>query len=61
MKSRPLIDRLALVIILINTLLMLAGVIALRYDQTRQDTEHWSPGPPPAFVDPFRTYREPIV
>ena len=61
MKSQPWIDRLTLGIILINTLLMLAAVVALRYDQTRQGTEHWSPGPPPAFLDPHRAYWEPLI
>lgn len=60
MKSQDLIDRFTKLIILINTLLMLVGVLGLRYDHTRRDTGHWSPAPPP-FDDPFKTYRQPLV
>ena len=59
MKTQRSIDRLTKVIILINTLLMLVGVVAIRYDHVRESTEHWSPPQPPSAVDPFSTYHQP--
>jgi len=61
MKTQPSIDRLTNVIILINTLLMLVGVVAIRYDHVRESTTQWSPSQPPSSVDPFSTYRQPLL
>ena len=61
MKSQHSIDRVTKVTILINTLLTLAGIVAFLYDHTGRDTGHWSPVPPPPFVDPFKTYHEPLI
>jgi hypothetical protein len=61
MKTQSSIDRLTKVIILINTLLMLVGVVAIRYDHVREPTKHWSPSQPPSSVDPFSTYRQPLL
>jgi hypothetical protein len=45
-------------IILLNTLLLLAGLLAFRYGRIQEGTGHWSP-PPPPFSDPYKVQRLP--
>ena len=47
---------LATLIMVINTLLMLAAALTFRYE--RQGSGRWSPTPPPPAVDPFGTYQQ---
>jgi hypothetical protein len=46
-------------IMLLNTLLFLAGFVAFRWAAAESGTGHWSP-PQPPFADPYGTYLEPI-
>jgi hypothetical protein len=48
----------ARLIILLNTLLLLAGLIAFRYSRLQDGTGHWSP-PPPPLIDHFKVHRLP--
>jgi hypothetical protein len=57
MKSRSW-NQFARVIMLINTLLLLAGILAFRYAYSQVETGHWSPSSPP-YVDPYSSYRQP--
>ena len=60
--SRPrVVDRVGKAIMFINILLLLAGVLAFRHSHTFQAGDgHWSP-PPSPYVDPYRSYFEPVL
>jgi hypothetical protein len=61
MTSSHLLDRVAVPFMLINILLLLAGVLAFRYSHSLKAGDgHWSP-PPPPYVDPYHSYFEPVL
>jgi hypothetical protein len=50
-------DRVTLVILLINTFLLLAGAGTHWYERTQTGTAEWSRPAPPSPVDPYRSLR----
>jgi hypothetical protein len=44
-------------IIIINSLLMLAGLFVVRYERARLGAAQWTPPAPPAQVDPYQHRR----
>jgi hypothetical protein len=44
-------------IVIINTVLVLAGVFVVRYDRARVGAAHWTPPAPPVQVDPHKMQR----
>ncbi len=49
--------RLVDAIVIINTVLVLAGVFIVRYDRAKVGAAHWTPPAPPAQVDPYKHQR----
>ena len=58
MRRHPALRFVTRVIILLNALLLLAGLVAFRYSRIQEGTGHWSP-PPPPFIDSFKVHRLP--
>ena len=44
-------------IVIINTVLVLAGVFVVRYDRAKAGAAQWTPPAPPAQVDPYKHLR----
>jgi hypothetical protein len=45
-------------IVIINIVLVLAGLFVIRYDRTRVGAAHWTPPAPPAQLDPYQHLRD---
>jgi hypothetical protein len=61
MSSPRLVNRVGQAIMFFNILLLLAGALAFRYSHSFQARDgHWSP-PSPPYVDPYRSYFEPVL
>ena len=45
-------------IVIINTVLVLAGLFVGRYDGAKIGADHWTPPAPPEQVDPYRHLRD---
>lgn len=55
--TQTVMKRLIDAIVIINTVLILAGMFVIRYERAKVGAAHWTPPAPPEQLDPYKHLR----